>query len=414
MNSVHHLPKFHVDIIEPVVRFCFKRCLTSSEMDMIEIYFKHLCMYFCDLPQFCFDEEKMTLDILIKDPSEYRNFSIFAKLLSLFYALSPTEKLYTELNHYRCINKMKFRGNREEIFQKSQRGFIIRYLLNSLFYESEDHWIIKQNQCLVNKITNKSILTTFNEFEKILPIDISKPQIVITCAMISDFLPESKELLNTSFGVSPDAKVVPFWNMFLDKSKPIPHNVHSQMILIMDIEEKLTLMANKNIQWWVLFDFSMGLTDLYDEPKELLPLLSRSPSHLVGTAIEHFVKINKFNLLFGMNDVEPSISILLTFAHYRDFFQSSPLNLDLTSRFALTTIYESILELLNKSTKIDANHYFIKQLLEQKINKPTCQNKHPPKQKSRLWSDLVASDEDVDNWEDWESYQEDDVWADEA
>lgn len=369
------LPKFKVDINQPTIIINFLRKITSQDCDTLEIYFKYLCAYFCDRPQFCFDEDKSTLEILITEPIEFTNFSIFVRLLSSFYILYPNEKSIDSFNHYRCMNKLKFRRESNLIFQKSHKGFITRYLLRSLCNDLKDHWIIKQNKIFTTKISDRTILDKFHQFEKVLPIDVSRPQIVVTCAMISDFLEESRQILNQSFSFQPNDKIVPFWNMFLNKQEPITNNHHTQLALLMEIESKLTLMANKNIQWWVLFDFAMGHTKLYDS-----------------------TTVDKFELFAGRWDEEPSISMLLTFAHFKDFFCASQLILDLDE----TTI--------SKNTGVK----FI-----QEISKPILLNSS--KQKSRLWSDRVMSDDDNDGalWEDWSNQIdiEDDygeIYADEA
>jgi hypothetical protein len=265
--------------------------------------------------------------------------------------------------------------------------------MNSLFYDSEDHWIIGQNKIFTNKISNQAILNQFHQFEKVLPIDISQPQIVVTCAMISDFLEESKIMLNQSFSLQPNDKIVPFWNMFLNKQEPIINNHHSQLILLMEIESKLTLMANKNIQWWVLFDYSMGVTKLYDHPSKF---------EKSWTRWERLSGEQKFDLFAGFFDDDPSVSMLLTFAHFKEFFCASELTLDLGV---------DALNLLQKE---------IQKLFENQGNHKFIQETNASKFKSRLWSDRVMSDEDEDApWEDWSNQidiEDDygDIYADEA
>lgn len=421
------LPRFLVEANEPIVAIKFQRHVTSQECDIIEIYFKYLCAYFCDLPQFCFDEDRYVLEILINNSSEYRNFSIFVRLMSSFYQLSSNEKSFNNLNHYRCINKAKLRGKHELIFQKNLAGFKIRYLLNCLFYDSETHWIIQQNKVFTQKITNKPLISLFHKFEKSLDIDFSKPQIVITCAMISDFHEESKQLLNQSFSLTPNPKIVPFWNMFLNKQQPInplnPLNPHSQLFLIIEIEEKLNLLANKNIQWWILFDYAVGLTNLFDYPEDAFASFFRSPDEQTMSHVEKFVISNSENLFAGFFDDELSIAMLLTFAHFRDFFCSSELNLELSdNKAAMRSIWEQIMKLFNKFSKTDffnVNSYFIKESLNQKFIDPLTKIKSPIKQKTRLWSDRQLSDDDVSTWEDWSNqidFEDDygDIYADEA
>lgn len=342
-----YLPRFSVlcdQTNQSSLKINFKT-LQDCDIEELEFYFKHLCSFFCDVPHFCFDEDSLSIEITSssKDIGELKNLSIFLNLMQQFYHVSSKDKLIDQLNHYRCINKIKIKKH-ATIFQKTDRGFIIRYLLNSLFYDSETHWIVKQNDVLVKKISfspnDKSLIHQFHQLEQLLNFDL-QPQIILTCAMISDFVEEAKQLLRL---INSDSNLIPFWNMFFINSPNSPTSTSdsSQLLQMMEVEDKLTTLGNKNIQWWVLLDHSLGVGDKFDFPQFHLMSLFESPNEFIINNIESYIESNKNKLFMGINDNQPTVAMLLTFAHYQDFFETSPLSLDLGSSTILKTIWKRV------------------------------------------------------------------------